>query len=105
MEPTARQRRILANLKGNNLIWEVGGQRYFSQFDNRFDREIRIHARELEEMSALGWIRRVEFPKAEQRLDRYEPTENAPHFDGIGHRKPPARESQILGLARRRRRT
>ena len=102
MEPTARQRRILANLKDSNLIWEVVGQRFFLQFDNRTEREIRIRPGELDEMSNLGWIRLVQSPKAEQRLDRYDLADRAPILEDS--RKPPRRESQGASPIQARRR-
>ena len=102
MEPTARQRRILANLKDSNLIWEVVGQKFFLQFDNRTEREIRIRPGQLDEMSNLGWIRLVQSPKAEQRLDRYELADRAPIF--VETRKPPRRESRSANSIQARRR-
>lgn len=93
MEPTVRHRRILGNLKSGNLIWEVVGRKYFSQFDSRSDRELRIQPEDLEAMANMGWVRVVQSP---QRLNRYELADTAPSFEEIGRRKPPERESEIL---------
>ena len=104
VEPTARQRRILGNLKSGNLIWEVVGRKYFSQFDDRSDRELHIRAEDLREMIDTGWIRLVQLPRSEQRLNRYELAGAAPGFEEIGRRKPPLRESEGVVPMRLRRR-
>lgn len=104
MEPTARQRRILVNLGDQNLIWEVVGRKYFLQFDTRLGREIRIQPQELEEMTASGWIRRVQAAKSEQRLNRYELAADAAVLTGIRQRKPPHSESEMAGRTRARQR-
>ena len=100
MEPTSRQLRILGNLMDRNLIWEAVGHQYFVQYDNRSERELRIKPEELEEMAERGWIRRVCVPRSEQRLDRYELTNEAWIFEEISRRKAPHRESELVGRIR-----
>jgi hypothetical protein len=104
MEPSARQRRILANLAEQNLIWEVVGRRYFVQFDMRSEREMRLRPDELAEMTRHGWIRFVQVPKAEQRLNRYELVEGVAIATEANRRKPPQSESETKGGLRMRRR-
>lgn len=104
MEPSAQQRRILTNLREGNLIWEVTGRKYFSQFDNRSNRELHIQPQDLDEMANVGWIRLVKLPRAEQRLNRYELADDAPTVEDMGRRKPPTRESEAARPVRVRRR-
>ena len=53
---TARQQRILTTLALGDLLWEVPGQEYFTQYNERTGRQTRVHIRILEEIANLDLI-------------------------------------------------
>jgi DNA-binding PadR family transcriptional regulator len=65
------------------------------QFDDRTERERRIQPQELNKMIQSGWIRQVSAPRLEQRLDRYELTEDGRILLQTHSRKTARRESEI----------
>lgn len=73
--PTKRHIRILRNLALNNYIWEQARTSRLIQFDESSGKDSLLRLVEVKDMSAAGWIRRVQFPPEAQRLDRYEITE------------------------------
>jgi hypothetical protein len=73
-DPTGRQRRILTSLAGGDLIWEVPGEAYATQFNERTGRSGRIGPRELAELERRGWVRRHVQSPGLHRLDFWELT-------------------------------
>lgn len=60
MTLTARQNRILLNLALGDLLWEVPGQLYFTQYSEQNARALRVHINVLQSMAELGFIRFVQ---------------------------------------------
>jgi hypothetical protein len=71
---TALQKRILNALLRDDLIWEVAGADYFTQFNEKTGKQVRIRPAELESMHVLGWIERVWHDPASHKLDYWQLT-------------------------------
>ena len=71
---TARHRRILSSLSHDDLLWEVPGQPYFTQFNERTGKQVRVHVDVLEQMERLGLIRRYRQSQSAHKLDFWEIT-------------------------------
>jgi DNA-binding HxlR family transcriptional regulator len=71
---TARHRRILSGLSNEDLLWEVPGQPYFTQFNERTGKQIRVRVDVLEQMEELGLIRRNRQSQSAHKLDFWEIT-------------------------------
>jgi hypothetical protein len=71
---SARHRRILSGLSHEDLLWEVPGQPYFTQFNERTGKQTRVRVDTLEEMEQLGLIRRHRQSLAAHKLDFWEIT-------------------------------
>jgi|SRR5579871_598764 len=71
---TARHRRILSGLSHDDLLWEVPGQPYFTQFNERTGKQIRVRVETLEQMEELGLIRRNRQSQSAHKLDFWEIT-------------------------------
>jgi len=72
---TPRRLRILNAFTEGDLIWEVAGKNYYTQFNARTGKQRKIPRTEVEEMVALGWIRRIIPPASAHRLESCELTE------------------------------
>ena len=73
--PDSRQSRILASLETGDFIWEVNGESYFTQFNDRSDRQSRVRRQEIEALDEQGWILRIRHDPAARRLDYYDITD------------------------------
>ena len=71
---SARHRRILSGLSHDDLLWEVPGQPYFTQFNERSGKQTRVRVEILEQMEELGLIRRQRQSLAAHKLDFWEIT-------------------------------
>lgn len=71
---SARHRRILSGLSHEDLLWEIPGQPYFTQFNERTGKQTRVRVDTLEEMEQLGLIRRHRQSLAAHKLDFWEIT-------------------------------
>jgi hypothetical protein len=69
-----RHRRILSGLSHEDLLWEVPGQPYFTQFNERTGKQTRVRVDTLEQMEQLGLIRRHRQSLAAHKLDFWEIT-------------------------------
>jgi hypothetical protein len=69
---TLRQRRILKGLSHQDLLWELPGQSYFTQFNERTGKQVRVRVSALEQMAQMGLIRRQ--TGSAQHLDFWEIT-------------------------------
>ncbi len=73
--PDSRQSRILASLETGDFIWEVNGESYFTQFNDRSGRQSRVRRQEIEALDEQGWILRIRHDPAARRLDYYDITD------------------------------
>jgi hypothetical protein len=71
---SARHRRILSGLSHEDLLWEIPGQPYFTQFNERTGKQSRVRVDTLEQMEQLGLIRRYRQSLAAHKLDFWEIT-------------------------------
>jgi hypothetical protein len=71
---SARHRRILSGLSHEDLLWEIPGQPYFTQFNERTGKQTRVRVDTLEQMEQLGLIRRYRQSLAAHKLDFWEIT-------------------------------
>ncbi len=71
---SARHRRILSGLSHEDLLWEIPGQPYFTQFNERTGKQSRVHVDTLEQMEELGLIRRYRQSLSAHKLDFWEIT-------------------------------
>lgn len=71
---SARQRRILTGLSHDDLLWEIPGQPYFTQFNERTGKQSRVRVDTLEQMEQLGLIRRCRQSLSAHKLDFWEIT-------------------------------
>lgn len=71
---SARHRRILSGLSHEDLLWEIPGQPYFTQFNERTGKQTRVHVDTLEQMEELGLIRRHRQSLSAHKLDFWEIT-------------------------------
>jgi hypothetical protein len=71
---SARHRRILSGLSHEDLLWEIPGQPYFTQFNERTGKQTRVRIDTLEQMEQLGLIRRCRQSLAAHKLDFWEIT-------------------------------
>jgi len=69
-----RLRRILSGLSHDDLLWEVPGQPYFTQFNERTGKQARVHIDTLAQMEQMGLIRRHRQSESAHRLDFWEIT-------------------------------
>ena len=82
LEPTARHQRILTSLRQGDLLWEVPGQPYFTQYNERTGKHARVHLSVLEAMEEAGWIRRVSEEPSAHKLDFWQVTPEGRHVAG-----------------------
>ncbi len=89
---SARHRRILNGLSHDDLVWEVPGQPYFTQFNERTGKQARVRLEILEEMEQAGWIRRCRQSVAAHKLDFWDITNQGREAVSlaVGGRKTPA---------------
>ena len=73
-EPTPVQRPILRSIEQGNPIWEFADSPYCTLYNERTGRDHRIHRQTVEQLEALGWIRRVPNPSP-NRLDSWQITD------------------------------
>jgi hypothetical protein len=71
---SARHRRILSGLSHEDLLWEIPGQPYFTQFNERTGKQTRVRIDTLEQLEQLGLIRRQRQSLAAHKLDFWEIT-------------------------------
>ena len=71
MTLTSRQLRILMRLEDGDLLWEVPGEEYVSQYNERTGRELHVNVDIVNSLEALGLVRRV---SAEGKLDCWQLT-------------------------------
>src|SRR5882762_4638805 len=71
---SARHRRILIGLSHEDLLWEIPGQPYFTQFNERTGKQTRVRIDTLEEMEQMGLIRRCRQSLSAHKLDFWEIT-------------------------------
>ena len=71
---SARHKRILTGLSHEDLLWEIPGQPYFTQFNERTGKQTRVHIDVLEQMEQLGLIRRYRQSLSAHKLDFWEIT-------------------------------
>jgi len=71
---SARHRRILSGLSHEDLLWEIPGQPYFTQFNERTGKQSRVRVDTLEQMEELGLIRRHRQSLSAHKLDFWEIT-------------------------------
>ena len=71
---SARHRRILSGLSHEDLLWEIPGQPYFTQFNERTGKQTRVRVDTLEQMEQLGLIRRHRQSLSAHKLDFWEIT-------------------------------
>jgi hypothetical protein len=88
----ARHRRILNGLSHDDLLWEVPGQPYFTQFNERTGKQTRVRLEILDQMEEAGWIRRQRQSLAAHKLDFWEITNQGREAltVSVGDRKTPA---------------
>jgi DNA-binding MarR family transcriptional regulator len=73
---TRRQRRILVRLAaGDYYLWEVAGEKYFTQFEERTGRHLRVHPPALQPLEAANLIYRRRHAEALRKLDYWEITD------------------------------
>ena len=70
-----RQRRLLLRLAAGDLLWEVPGEKYFTQFNERTDRQIHVHPPVLEPLELAHLVRRHRQPESAHKLDSWEITD------------------------------
>ena len=75
IELTPRQRRILIRLAAGDFLWEVAGEKYFTQFEEKTGRQLRVHPPALQPLESADLIVRRRQPEAARRLDYWEITE------------------------------
>ena len=75
IELTPRQRRILTRLIAGDLLWEVADEKYFTQFEERTGRQLRVHLPALQPLESAHLIYFRRHPAGEHRLDFWEITE------------------------------
>jgi len=71
---SARHRRILSGLSHEDLLWEIPGQPYFTQFNERTGKQSRVRVDTLDQMEQLGLIRRQRQSLSAHKLDFWEIT-------------------------------
>jgi hypothetical protein len=71
---SARHRRILSGLSHEDLLWEIPGQPYFTQFNERTGKQTRVRVDILDQMEQLGLIRRHRQSLSAHKLDFWEIT-------------------------------
>jgi DNA-binding HxlR family transcriptional regulator len=71
---SARHRRILSGLSHEDLLWEIPGQPYFTQFNERTGKQTRVRIDTLDQMEQLGLIRRQRQSLSAHKLDFWEIT-------------------------------
>jgi hypothetical protein len=71
---SARHRRILSGLAHEDLLWEVPGQPYFTQFNERNGKQMRVRVDTLEQLEQMGLIRRQRQTRSAHKLDFWEIT-------------------------------
>jgi hypothetical protein len=72
---TPRQRRLLMRLAAGDLLWEVPGEKYFTQYNERTGRQIHVHPPVLEPLESAHLVRRHRQPETDHKLDFWEITE------------------------------
>jgi len=80
----ARHRRILTRLSCGDFLWEIPGQLYFAQYNDRTGRQIRVHLGTLEQMESLGLIERVRQVPSDHKLDFWQITDQGRQFLAAG---------------------
>jgi DNA-binding HxlR family transcriptional regulator len=71
---SARHRRILTGLSHEDLLWEVPGQLYFTQYNERTGKQARVRVDTLEQLEQQGLIRRQRQSQSAHKLDFFEIT-------------------------------
>ena len=92
MNITATQKRILLALLRDDLVWEVAGSGYFTQFNEKTGKQTRIRLTELEIMRSLGWIERVSHDPASHKLDYWRLTPHGRDVAGFALKVVPPLE-------------
>lgn len=100
----ARHRRILSSLSHDDLLWEVPGQPYFTQFNERTEKQIRVRVDILEQLEALGLIRRQRQSQSAHKLDFWEITAHGREVvrDFAASRKTATSDHPVPALRRSR---
>lgn len=75
IELTPRQRRILLRLAAGDFLWEVAGEKYFTQFNEKTSRQLRVHLPALQPLVSANLIHLQRRPEAEHRLDYWDISE------------------------------
>jgi hypothetical protein len=101
---SARHRRILSGLSHEDLLWEIPGQPYFTQFNERTGKQTRVRVDTLEEMEQLGLIRRYRQSLSAHKLDFWEITVQGREALSLcsADRKTPASDRPAATSARHR---
>jgi hypothetical protein len=74
MTITGLQKRILSALMRDDLVWEVAGSDYFTQFNEKTAKQTRIRLSDLDALQELGWVERVWHDPASHKLDYWQLT-------------------------------
>jgi hypothetical protein len=62
-------------LAADDLLWEVLGEKYFTQFNEKTGRQIHVHPPVLEPLESAHFLRRHHQPETEHKLDFWEITD------------------------------
>jgi hypothetical protein len=73
-QPNPAQRRLLRTMEQGNPIWEIADAPHCTVYHEKTGRDQRLRRQRVEQIEALGWIRRVPNP-SQGRLDSWEITE------------------------------
>lgn len=100
----ARQRRILTGLSHDDLLWEIAGQPYFTQFNERTGKQTRVRVDTLEEMEQLGLICHRRQSVSAHKLDFWEITPSGREVlsEYYTDRKTPSSDHPLSSSSRRK---
>lgn len=71
-----RHLRILTRLRAGDLVWEVVGETYCTQYDESTGKQIRIARDVVDAMERSGWLCSVRQAPAAHKLDSWDITES-----------------------------
>ena len=97
---TPRQRQILLRLAGGDLVWEVAGENYFTQFNERTDKQIHIRQPVMLPLESAQLVRRHHQPESAHKLDYWEITEEG--LAMVAQSSKPSRKKILRGIGSQR---
>jgi hypothetical protein len=62
-------------LVAGDLLWEVAGEKYFTQFNEKTDRQLRVHPPALQPLESASLIHLRHHPAADHKLDFWDITD------------------------------